>query len=225
MPWLETVPVEQRARFIDDHWLGLYDMTELCARYAISRKTGYKWLARYDAGGRPALQDRSRAPHTCPHKIAAPVEALLVAARRQHPDWGPEKLVQWLEPRHPAVTWPAISTAGDLLARHGLVQKRRRRRPNPHPGVVPPTTAAPNDLWATEDGPDRFGVSVQFLEAGAQRMRQATAAHLGRPLAILIDGEVVAAPVVRSEIGHAAVISGDFTRADAERIADGIGVH
>ena len=40
MPWLETVPVEQRARFIDDHRLGLYDMTELCTRYAISRKTG-----------------------------------------------------------------------------------------------------------------------------------------------------------------------------------------
>jgi transposase len=141
--------VEQRARFIDDHRLGLYDMTELCTRYAISRKTGYKWLGRYDAGGRLALQDRSRAPHSCPHKIAAPVEALLVAARRQHPDWGPEKLVQWLAPRHPDVTWPAISTAGDLLARHGLVQKRRRRRPNPHPRVSSrrrpprPTTCGP----------------------------------------------------------------------------------
>ena len=67
MPWLEMVPVEQRERFIDEHRLGLYDMTELCARYAISRKTGCKWRARYDAGGRPALRDRSRAPHTCPH--------------------------------------------------------------------------------------------------------------------------------------------------------------
>jgi hypothetical protein len=46
MPWLETAPMEQRERFIDDSRLGLYDMTELCARYAISRKTGYKWLAR-----------------------------------------------------------------------------------------------------------------------------------------------------------------------------------
>ena len=89
MPWLETAPVYERERFIDDHRLGLYDMTELCARYAISRKTGYKWLARYDGGGRPALQDRSRAPHTCPHKIPDAVAALLVAARRQHPDWGP----------------------------------------------------------------------------------------------------------------------------------------
>ena len=135
MPWLETIPVEERERFIDDHHLGLYDMTELCARYAVSRKTGYKWLARDDAGGRPALRDRSRAPHTCPHKIAEPVAQLLLTARRQHPDWGPEKLLQWLEPRHPGIrTWPAISTGGDLLARRGLVKKRRRRGPSQHPG-------------------------------------------------------------------------------------------
>jgi len=150
MPWQETSPVEERERFIDDHQLGLYTMIELCARYAISRKTGYKWLERYDSGGRPALQDRSHAPHHGPHKIAAPVAQLLLMARRQHPDWGPEKLLQWLEPRHPALSWPAISTAGDLLARHGLVKSRRRRRPPHHPGVVPPTTAAPNDLWAAD---------------------------------------------------------------------------
>jgi putative transposase len=142
--------MEQRERFIDDSRLGLYDMTEVCARYAISRTTGYKWLARYDAGGRPALHDQSRAPHHCPHKIGEAVAHLLLTARRQHPDWGPEKLLQWLEPRHAAVTWPAVSTAGDLLARHGLVKKRRRRRPIHHPGVVPPVTHAPNDLWAAD---------------------------------------------------------------------------
>jgi putative transposase len=150
MPWLETAPMEQRERFIDDHRLGLYDMTELCARYAVSRKTGYKWLTRYDAGGRPALRDRSRAPHHCPHKIPDAVAQLLLAARRKHPDWGPGKLLDWLGPRHPGIAWPAISTAGDLLARHGLVQKRRRRRPPHHPGVVPPVTTAPNDLWAAD---------------------------------------------------------------------------
>ena len=54
MPWLETAPMEQRTRFIDDWQRGLYTMTELCARYNVSRKTGYKWLARFDGGGRPA---------------------------------------------------------------------------------------------------------------------------------------------------------------------------
>ena len=76
--------------------------------------------------------------------------------------------------------------------------------------------------WVVQDGPDRFGISVELLEAGAQRMRLATAAHLGRPVAILIDGEVVAAPVIRGVISNSAMISGEFTRAEAERIADGI---
>lgn len=91
-----------------------------------------------------------------------------------------------------------------------------------------PETIVTNDdiaqSWATDDGPDRFGVSVELLEAGAQRMRQATAAHIGRPVAILIDGQVVMAPVVRSAIGNSAMITGNFTRADAARIADGIGM-
>ena len=78
--------------------------------------------------------------------------------------------------------------------------------------------------WVVEEGSDRFGVSVHFLEAGAQRMRQATANHIGRPVAILIDGEVVTAPIVRSAISNSAVISGDYSRAEAERISEGIGV-
>ena len=52
MPWLETAPMEQRERFIRDHRLALYTMAELSARYGISRKTGYKWLDRFDQGGR-----------------------------------------------------------------------------------------------------------------------------------------------------------------------------
>lgn len=77
--------------------------------------------------------------------------------------------------------------------------------------------------WVSQDGPDRFSVSVQFLQGAAERMRQATTAHLGRPMAILLDGKVVMTPVVRSPIADSAMITGNFTRAEAERIADGIG--
>jgi len=76
--------------------------------------------------------------------------------------------------------------------------------------------------WVSQDGPDRFGVAVQLLPSGADRMRQATATHVGRPVAILIDGRVVMVPVVRSPIGDSAMITGSFTRAEAERIADGM---
>ena len=150
MPWLETAPMEQRERFIRDWQLDLYTMTELTARYDVSRKTGYKWLERFDEGGRQALGDRSRAPHQCPHRISEETAHLICDARRQHPTWGPEKLLDWLEPRHPRRAWPAVSTAGDLLARKGLVKKRRRRRAYTHPGVVPATTTQPNDLWTAD---------------------------------------------------------------------------
>ena len=77
--------------------------------------------------------------------------------------------------------------------------------------------------WVTQDDPNRYGVSVQLLPDAAQRMRQATAAHIGRPIAILIDGGVVTAPTVRSAVSDLAWINGDYTRAEAQRIADGIG--
>src|SRR5438105_273813 len=150
MPWMETSPVEQRERFIHDHRLELYAMAELCARYGISRKTGYKWLARFEEGGRLGLRDRSRAPRHCPHRIARDVATTICAARRQHPSWGPAKLLAWLQRRSPALDWPAVSTAGDLLARRGLVKRRRRRRQWQHPGVVPVVTTQPNDLWTAD---------------------------------------------------------------------------
>jgi len=180
MPWLETVPMDQRARFVADCQHGLYGMTELCARYGISRKTGYKWLARYDAGGTPALADRSHAPHHCPHRIAADVAALLCAARTRYPRWGPAKLLDWLAPRHPAIAWPAVSTVGDLFTRRGLVTPRRRRHYSPHPGVVPLVTAAPNDLW-TVDFKGQFrtgdGVYCYPLTLADQHTRYLLACH------------------------------------------------
>ena len=67
-----------------------------------------------------------------------------------------------------------------------------------------------------------FGVSLTFNAEGAARMLRATQGHIGRPLAILIDGEVAAAPVVRSPITTSAIISGNFERTEAERIVGGI---
>jgi len=180
MPWMETSPMEQRERFIRDHRLDLYTMVELSARYGISRKTGYKWLGRFDEAGRQGLQDRSRAPHHCPHRIPDEVAALICEGRRQHPSWGPAKLLDWLRPRHPALELPASSTAGDLLARRGLVKKRRRRRRYQHPGVVPATTTQPNDLW-TADFKGHFrtrdGIYGYPLTIADQHTRSLLACH------------------------------------------------
>lgn len=143
--------MEERLQFVRDALSDRFTMSELCARYGVSRRIGYKWLSRYDAEGRPGLRNRSRAPHHCPHAIAAELAALLVAEREAHPHWGARKLLAVLARRHPRRTgWPAASTVADLLARRGLVQKRRHRRPTQHPGVVRPTTTAPNDLWTAD---------------------------------------------------------------------------
>lgn len=88
MPWLETAPMEQRQRFIEDYQEGFYSMCELCARYGISRRIGYKWLERFADGGRRRLADRSRAPHTSLHRIRDVVAEQLCHARKKHPDWG-----------------------------------------------------------------------------------------------------------------------------------------
>jgi preprotein translocase subunit SecD len=67
-----------------------------------------------------------------------------------------------------------------------------------------------------------FSVRVTLKADGAAKMLRASQGRTGRLLAILIDGEVVSAPVIRSPISGSAVISGSYTRAEAERIVAGI---
>ena len=74
------------------------------------------------------------------------------------------------------------------------------------------------------DRSSEFGVEVEFTATGAQKMREATEGHIGRPMAVLVDGVVVVAPIVRSVISASAEISGRYTKAEAERIVNGIGI-
>jgi transposase InsO family protein len=151
MPWRETSTMEERIRLVKDCRSGLYEMTELCGRYSISRKTGYKWLRRFEAEGAGGLEDRSRAPWHCEHRMADSVRGALLEARRRHPTWGPRKLLAWLEARKPKVDWPAASSVGELLRREGLVAEGRRgRRREPHPGRPQLLASAPNDLWTAD---------------------------------------------------------------------------
>jgi transposase InsO family protein len=140
----------ERLKFIRESLSGLYTTSELCERFGISRKTGYKWLARFEALGSSGLSDRSHAPKSCPHKLEAIVAAWIVAARRKHPHWGPRKLLDWLRPRRPELHLPAPSTAGELLRREGLVRSSRRRRHWRHPGPPSGIAHAPNELWTAD---------------------------------------------------------------------------
>lgn len=150
MPWKERTRMEQRVEFIGALASRKYTMTELCEAFGISRKTGYKWAARYGEEGLDGLKDRSRAPHHCPHRSDPRCEEALVAARRRRPHWGARKLLVVLKKQHPEWPWPAPSTAGAILQRHGLVEARRRRRrrePVPKPRF---RAERPNEMWTAD---------------------------------------------------------------------------
>src|SRR5438874_13527168 len=84
--------MDQRKQFVREARRGHDDMTTLCVRYGISRKTGYKWLARYELGGVTALAELSRRPHRSPRATEGEVLALVLDIRRHHPTWGGKKL-------------------------------------------------------------------------------------------------------------------------------------
>lgn len=146
---METDKERQRRGFVADHESGQWSMTELCARYRISRPTGYELLRRVEADGHAALRDRSRAPASCPHRTPREVERLILGLRGKH-GWGAKKLLQALAKRHPRLELPARSTVNAILGRHGKLHKRRRRRRWKHPGAVPLETDRPNQVWPVD---------------------------------------------------------------------------
>jgi putative transposase len=150
MPWREMSPVDVRVQFISEYLSDLFTMTELATQYGISRRTAYKWVARYDAAGPAALADRSRRPHQHPAATATAVVEALVALRRRHPRWGAKKLLALGRRQQPDAAWPSRSTVGDVLRRHGLIVPRRPRRLVPHGshGLHPLT--GPNTTWTTD---------------------------------------------------------------------------
>lgn len=125
-------------------------MAEVCRRFEVSRKTGYKWLARYESGGMDALKDGSHAPLHNPRQVLEEVEDAIVEARGKHPHWGPVKLRAWLDRTAPEIQWPAPSTIGEILHRHGLAVPRKKR-PKATPNSEPLKDAVgPNLVWCAD---------------------------------------------------------------------------
>lgn len=143
MPWKEVNTVDLRREFVRLVGSGSLDVTELCQRYGISRKTGYKWLRRYALEGDSGLVDRSRCPHHQPRRSAASVEQVVLEARQRFPDWGGRKLARVMRNNGEAEI-PSPSTITEILRRHGVLHsadqppvKNYIRFEHPHP----------NDLW------------------------------------------------------------------------------
>lgn len=168
MPWKETMVVDERKKFIEAYRSCAWSMTELCERFGVSRPTGYKWVDRAEQEGWVGLRDRSRAPKSCPHRTDTEVAEAILAGKRAHPDWGPGKILDYLADRRPELVLPAVSTAGALLGRHGLVAQRRKNRQWSHPQGPVLRPAGPNQVvtadfkgqFRTRDGQYCYPVTI-----------------------------------------------------------------
>ena len=151
MPWKETGPMDERVRFVATVSTRYVSFAEACRRFGISRKTGYKWMARYEESSVDGLKDKSRAPHASPQAIDKEVAESLLEVRRKHPSWGARKLIQHLENKgRRRRDLPAASTAHDLLKRHALVTPRRRHLRLRSQGSVLGEFDAPNRIWCVD---------------------------------------------------------------------------
>jgi transposase len=84
MPWKETGPMLERVRFVGAARRGELTMAELCAVFGISRKTGYKWLERFEQHGVEGLHEQSRRPVSNSRAVPDELVERLVKARQAH---------------------------------------------------------------------------------------------------------------------------------------------
>ena len=206
MPWRECDRMSLREEFVVLASQERASVSELCRRFGISRKTGYKWLGRYRSGGHGALLDRSRRPESTPKRTPREMEERVVDVRCRHRAWGGRKIRRWLLNRgHRAV--PAASTITEILRRHGLIDEGASQKAR---ALVRFEHAKPNELWQMDfkghfalasggrchpltvlDDHSRFALALRACgnEQAATVQQQLTGVLrcYGLPLAMLMD--------------------------------------
>jgi hypothetical protein len=144
MPWRETTVLDDRMQFMSACLSGYWSFADLCRAFGISRKTGYKFVARYAAEGPAGLHDASRAAHTHPNMTPTHLEDAIVDFRSLHPTWGPRKLRVVLERDKPELVWPAPSTIDAILNLHDLTVFSKTQTP------LPKSISASFSAWSTQ---------------------------------------------------------------------------
>lgn len=153
MPWKEVSAMSQRDELVELARQPGVNLTALCRRFCVSRKTAYKWIDRAEREPAAALLDRSRRPHHSPGRCGDGLEQQVVQLRREHPAWGARKIRQLL-PEKPsaagvssATSVPAVSTVHRILVRQGLIDDPAWRK---HTAFLRFEYPGPNDLWQAD---------------------------------------------------------------------------
>jgi len=150
MSWKESRVRDEKVKFIADVLRAERSFSDLCKIYDISRKTGYKWIERFQETGPAGLENMSRRPQACSHSTPDGIVKQVSELRFKHPTWGARKLLARLETIKPETEWPAASTIGEILRRAGLVQRsKKKRRVTPCADPLKNVTE-PNQLWCMD---------------------------------------------------------------------------
>lgn len=163
MPWKEVRPMDQKVHFISDWLRGGHSFSALCRFYGISRKTGYKWIHRFETLGAEGLDEKSRrpghSPQQTPHVIRQEIIRLRRSISRDAP--GAKKIRSMLMIAHPGWDIPSATTIYNILRREGLVETRKpRRRVARMTQPFKPVTG-PNQVWSAD-------FKGQFMTADSQ---------------------------------------------------------
>jgi transposase-like protein len=121
MPWRKVSLMDQRKEFVRLFQQPDVNRRELCRRFGISPKVGYKWLARATVEEKDWARDRSRRPHVSPTRSPTEIETAVLEIRDAHPAWGARKIHHCLEGQHesvpssdPACPHPATGAAAAI---------------------------------------------------------------------------------------------------------------
>jgi len=143
MGWRTTTVMRERREFVEMALNEGVNKSELCRRFGISRKTGYKFIRRYTEEGPGGLGDRSRRPENSPNATGARVEELILGLRDAHPAWGGRKLKRRLEDMgHECV--PSASTITSILKRRGRIREEESHK---HRAWERFESERVNDMW------------------------------------------------------------------------------
>jgi transposase InsO family protein len=143
MPWKEQDYMSLKREFVTQVLKGNLEITELCYRYQISRKTGYKWLKRYQEQGFEGLKEKSRRPQNSPNKTKEEMVQEIIRLREKHPVWGGRKIKAVLE-RKGMLAIPMASAISKILKKHGYIdalKSQQSKKP------IRFEHEAPNHLW------------------------------------------------------------------------------
>lgn len=152
MPWREILPMSEQLAFVLDCLDRSVPIAEICRRYGISEKTGYKRLRRFKEEGIEGIHDRSRARLTHPFRISSELRDEIIALKRKYRNYGPRMIRDILMRQDPLRHWPATSSIGEILKRENLVRPKRKHQSNAHSflGTGRARATEPNLVWTAD---------------------------------------------------------------------------